>query len=71
MRYNVLPKLRITLNRMAHASEIEHLIALHQLHYAEVPVHILYTDYSLSKGQKISGMRKVFKDFIWKVLFYK
>lgn len=71
LRMRALPKIRITLNRMAHASEIEHLIAQNKLSYAEVPVHILYTEYSLWKWQKISGMRKVFKDFVWKVLFFK
>lgn len=47
LRMRALPKIRITLNRMAHASEIEHLIAQNKLSYAEVPVHILYTEYSL------------------------
>ncbi len=68
MRLSTLAKLRITLNRMAHASEIEHLIAHHKLTYTEVPVHILYTDYSLAKGQQISGMWKVLKDFLWKLI---
>jgi hypothetical protein len=68
MRLSTLPKIHITLNRMAHASEIEHLIDTNHLTYTEVPVHILYTDYSLAKGQQISGMRKVLKDFLWKLI---
>lgn len=40
-------------NRMAHASEIVAQIGQHQLRYAEQPVHILYTDYSRSKGQSL------------------
>jgi len=40
-------------NRMAHASEIVAQIGQHHLRYAEQPVHILYTDYSRSKGQSL------------------
>lgn len=40
-------------NRMAHASEIVAQIGHHHLRYAEQPVHILYTDYSRSKGQSL------------------
>lgn len=45
--------IRITQNRMAHASEIVGQIARHDLRYAEQPVHIIYTDYSRSKGQSM------------------
>lgn len=44
-------KLRITQNRMAHASEILDQIARLRLSYVEVPVTIYYTDYSKAKGQ--------------------
>lgn len=43
----------ITQNRMAHASEFVAQIGSHKLRYAEQPVHILYTDYSRSKGQSL------------------
>ena len=43
--------LHITLNGMAHASEILDQIAHHDLSWREVPVSIDYTGYSLSKGQ--------------------
>jgi len=45
--------IRITQNRMAHASEIVALIGKHKLRYAEQPVHILYTEYSRGKGQSV------------------
>ncbi|KJL36879.1 glycosyltransferase family 2 protein [Microbacterium azadirachtae] len=45
--------LRIRQNRMAHASEIVAQIGNHKLRYAEQPVHIIYTDYSRSKGQSL------------------
>ena len=48
-------KLRITQNRMAHASEILAQVAEHKLSYREVPVTILYSAYSLEKGQRLSN----------------
>jgi polyprenyl-phospho-N-acetylgalactosaminyl synthase len=41
-------------NRMAHASEILDQFVEHGLKVAEAPVHIVYTEYSLAKGQKSS-----------------
>lgn len=43
--------LDITLDRMAHASELLDQIRLSGLSYMEVPVQIRYTQYSLAKGQ--------------------
>lgn len=48
-------KIKITQNRMAHASEILEEIARHKLCVAEVPVTITYTEYSLAKGQRLSN----------------
>jgi glycosyltransferase involved in cell wall biosynthesis len=45
--------LRIRHNRMAHASEIVHQVGRSDLRWAEHPVHVLYTDYSRSKGQSL------------------
>lgn len=46
-------KIRITQNRMAHASEIVAEIGKQNLRYAEQAVHILYTEYSRGKGQSL------------------
>lgn len=43
--------LRITQNRMAHASEILDQVRMHGLSYVEVPVTIRYTAATLAKGQ--------------------
>jgi glycosyltransferase involved in cell wall biosynthesis len=48
-------KLNMRQNRMAHASEIINGIARFRLRYREVPVTIRYSEYSLSKGQKLTG----------------
>ncbi|QDU36254.1 Undecaprenyl-phosphate mannosyltransferase [Maioricimonas rarisocia] len=44
-------RIRITQNRMAHASEILEEIRHHGLRYVEVPVTIRYTAETLAKGQ--------------------
>ncbi|APZ35040.1 glycosyl transferase [Microbacterium aurum] len=46
-------RIRITQNRMAHASEIVAQIGVEHLRYAEQPVQILYTEYSRAKGQSM------------------
>ncbi|MFD7410576.1 glycosyltransferase family 2 protein [Kitasatospora purpeofusca] len=54
-------KLRITMNGMAHASEIVAFLAASDLRVTEVPVDILYTEYSRSKGQSlINGVNILF-----------
>ena len=54
-------RLRITMNGMAHASEIVGFLASADLLVREVPVTILYTDYSRSKGQSlINGVNILF-----------
>jgi glycosyltransferase involved in cell wall biosynthesis len=44
-------QLRIRQNRMAHASELLNWLASSRLKVAEAPVNIVYTDYTLAKGQ--------------------
>lgn len=46
-------KIQILQNRMAHGSEFLQEIAKNELRYAEEPVHIIYTDYSMAKGQSL------------------
>jgi glycosyltransferase involved in cell wall biosynthesis len=45
------PSLRITQDRMSHASELLSNIQRHKLKYSEVPVTVRYTEYSMRKGQ--------------------
>ena len=53
MRRDVVERLDITQNRMAHASELVEQIGAMKVRYGESPVHILYTDYSKAKGQSL------------------
>jgi len=54
----------ITLDRMAHASEILDLIRAKKLRYTEVPVTIRYSEETLQKGQSSLNSLKIVKDFI-------
>lgn len=56
-------------NRMAHATEILIQAARFKLRYREVPVHILYTDYSKKKGQSAFNSIRIFFDLVLHKLF--
>jgi glycosyltransferase involved in cell wall biosynthesis len=53
-------------NRMAHASEIVEEIGRHDLTVREYPVHILYTDYSRSKGQSLLNSVNIVIDMLFR-----
>ncbi|WP_082835336.1 glycosyltransferase family 2 protein [Brachybacterium sp. sponge] len=59
-------KIAIEQNRMAHASEIVEEIGRHKLTVAEHPVHILYTDYSRSKGQSVLNSVNIVIDMFFR-----
>lgn len=50
---HVAERLNITMPDFAHASEIVERIASEKFKYKEVPVTIVYTDYSRAKGQSV------------------
>jgi len=53
--------LNLTMNGMAHASEFVALIVENHWRVVEEPVEILYTDYSMSKGQPlVNGVNIIF-----------
>jgi hypothetical protein len=56
--------LKLRQNRMAHASEILAQIARSGLGYIEVPVTIVYTPYSLQKGQRVSNSVSILIDLL-------
>jgi hypothetical protein len=71
IRVSALSQLTITMNRMAHASEIEELIKKHKLNYAEAPMTVIYSDYALAKGQRLGNAINVAKDFLYKKFFFE
>ncbi|SDC74732.1 glycosyltransferase family 2 protein [Actinokineospora iranica] len=57
----VAEQMSISLNGMGHASEIVEMIDRHKWRVAEEPVTILYTEYSMAKGQSlINGVNILF-----------
>jgi glycosyltransferase involved in cell wall biosynthesis len=57
-------RIRITQDRMAHASEILDLICREALRYCEVPVTIRYTEASRAKGQSSWSAVKIAGEFL-------
>lgn len=50
---SALNKINLTQDRQAYASELLAEISEHQINHQEIPVTIVYTDYSRKKGQSI------------------
>lgn len=57
-------KLNLKQNRMAHASEIVAQLGKSDLPWAEMPVHIRYTDYSKAKGQSLWNSINIVMDLV-------
>lgn len=66
LRRDVLERVRITQNRMAHASELVDLLAATGLPWREHPTHIIYTPYSRSKGQSLLNGVNILVELLFK-----
>jgi glycosyltransferase involved in cell wall biosynthesis len=64
LRRDVVERIDITQNRMAHASELVAQIGAMSIRYGEAPVHILYTDYSRAKGQSLWNAVNILAELI-------
>jgi polyprenyl-phospho-N-acetylgalactosaminyl synthase len=62
--------LQISQNGMAHASQILQQIAARRLSFVEVPVTVVYTEYSVRKGQRLSNAFNILWDSFAE-LFYR
>jgi glycosyltransferase involved in cell wall biosynthesis len=62
-------QLRLRQNRMAHASEMMGWLGSSGLSVAEAPVNIVYTDYSLGKGQTLFSSFNILWDLWWSRLY--
>ena len=58
-------KIQLTQNGMAHATQFVSLVLQGGLKYSELPVTILYTPYSRSKGQSMLNSINIALDLIW------
>lgn len=69
MNRKAAAQMQLKMPDFAHASEIIDRIVEKQLKYAEIPVTIVYTDYSMSKGQSmINGINIIFDVLLSKVI---
>jgi polyprenyl-phospho-N-acetylgalactosaminyl synthase len=66
LRTSVIPKLRITKDRMAHASELLRKLKTSGVRVVEVPVIVSYTEYSMSKGQSGFGAVRILFDYFFR-----
>lgn len=57
-------KIRIRQNGMAHASEFVEQVARLKLRWIEVPIVVIYTDYSAAKGQRLGNSFNIALDVI-------
>ena len=60
------PRLRLTQNRMAHASELLHKVKASGLRVVEVPVTVRYTEHSMTKGQSGFQVVRVLFDYFFR-----
>ena len=63
-------KIKITENRMAHASDIIYQIKLHKLSFCEIPITVEYSAYAIKKGQSIFNAAAILF-LIFKIRFRK
>ena len=68
---NTLKKINLTADGMHYANEINESIKKNQIPYKEIPVNIIYTQYSLNKWQKNSNWIKIGLEMIYKKLFFR
>lgn len=61
--------IRISENRMAHATELLTEVKKNKLRYKEIPVTIHYTDYSKKKGQTAWSSFRIFFDLLLNKIF--
>lgn len=69
MRRGAAERIRLTIDGMAHASELVDQIRRHGLKVTEVPVVIHYSEYSMRKGQSSLAAFRIAFDYLMKRLF--
>jgi glycosyltransferase involved in cell wall biosynthesis len=62
----LVEKVKLTQNRMAHASELIDQIGEHKSSWQEYPTHIVYTEYSKSKGQSLLNSVNILVELLFR-----
>lgn len=68
-KIDILNEIKLSIDDMSYASELIDIIAQKKIPFKEVPVDIIYTDYSISKWQKSSNAINIAIKFIWNKFF--
>ena len=68
-KVEALKKIHLTLDGFEYSSELIDQIAINKLNFTEVPVNIIYTEYSLSKWQKSLNAINIALKMIWNKFF--
>jgi len=71
LHISLFDEIKIYSDGMTYASELLSEIKRLNIEIKEVPVNIIYTDYSLKKGQKNSNAFKILIEIIYKKFFFK
>lgn len=62
-------KIMLTMDGMEYASELIEQVRINELKFTEVPVNILYDEYTMKKGQRYGGAMRIAARIIWKKFF--
>jgi glycosyltransferase involved in cell wall biosynthesis len=62
---DVAARIKLAQIGMAHASELEQVLTQSHLRVTECPVHVLYTEYSKSKGQPLLNSVNILVDILF------
>jgi glycosyltransferase involved in cell wall biosynthesis len=62
----LLSQIKLRQNRMAHASELIDEVGSRTSRWAEYPTHIIYTDYSRSKGQSLLNSVNILVELLFR-----
>lgn len=63
---SLVERVKLTQNRMAHASEIIDQVGSLKASWAEYPTHIVYTEYSRSKGQSLLNSINILVELLFR-----
>jgi glycosyltransferase involved in cell wall biosynthesis len=64
IRRDVVARIKLAQMGMAHASELEQVLTRPEYRVTEYPVHVLYTEYSRSKGQPLLNSVNILADMV-------
>lgn len=68
-RFSAINKIKLKMDDMSYASEMIDIISEKNIKFKEVPVNILYTDYSISKWQKSWNFINIWFKTLWYKFF--